>query len=137
MEFRQHLIASLVQFREWLVADAPDQAAMPDPVPESAGRYGVQMVACQTNEVVHMMITLKELDTGLYIWTQNFDLNLENWFAVQRHVVRRIAMGLNAYLSAERLRQFSDRPAIRWASTTGGCAARPWPEPSTRCTGRA
>jgi DNA-binding SARP family transcriptional activator len=112
MEFRQHLIASLVQFREWQVADAPDQAAMPGPPPGGAGRYGVQMVAYQTGEVVNMMITLKELDSGLYIWTQNFDLNLENWFAVQRHLVRRIAMGLNVNLSAERLRRFSDQPAI-------------------------
>jgi DNA-binding SARP family transcriptional activator len=112
MEFRQHLIASLVQFREWQVADAPAPAAMPDPVPGVAGRYDVQMVAYQMDEDVHMMITLKELDSGLYIWSQNFELKLENWFAVQRHVVRHIAMGLNVYISAERLRRFSDQPDI-------------------------
>jgi tetratricopeptide (TPR) repeat protein len=72
----------------------------------------VQMVAYQTGEAVNMMITLKELDSGLYVWTQNFELRLENWFAVQRHVVRHIAMGLNVHLSAERLRRFSDQPDI-------------------------
>jgi DNA-binding SARP family transcriptional activator len=111
-EFRQHLIASLVRFREWQVADAPDPAGATDPVPGVAGRYDVQMVAYQAGEAVQMMSTLKELDSGLYVWSQNFELTLENWFAVQRQVVRRIAMGLNVHLSAERLRRFSDRPAI-------------------------
>jgi DNA-binding SARP family transcriptional activator len=112
MEFRQHLIASLVHFREWQVADAPNQAAIPAPVPGAAGRYDVQMVAYQTGQAVNMMITLKELDSGLYVWSQNFELNLENWFAIQRHVVRHIAMGLNVHLSAERLQRFSDQPDI-------------------------
>jgi DNA-binding SARP family transcriptional activator/TolB-like protein len=112
LEFRQHLIASLIQFREWQVADAPAQIEATEPPPGSAGRYEVQMVAYQAGEAVNMVITLKELDSGFYVWSQNFDLNLENWFAVQRQVVRRIAMGLNVYLSAERLRRFSDRPAV-------------------------
>ena len=59
-----------------------------------------------------MMITLKEIDTGLYVWSQNFELRLENWFVIQRQVVRRIAMGLNVHLSAERLRRFSDQPTV-------------------------
>jgi tetratricopeptide (TPR) repeat protein len=112
LEFRQHLIASLVHFREWQVADAPNPAAMPDPAPGVAGRYDLQMVAYQLGEAVNMMVTLKELDSGLYVWTQNFELNLENWFAIQRHVVRHIAMGVNVHLSAERLRRFSDQPDI-------------------------
>jgi tetratricopeptide (TPR) repeat protein len=70
------------------------------------------MVAYQVSEAVHMVITLKELDSGLYVWSQNFEMNLETWFVVQRQVVRRIAMGLNVHLSADRLRRFSDRPAV-------------------------
>ncbi len=112
MEFRQHLIASLVQFREWQVADAPAQIEALDTAPGVAGRYEVQMVAYQAGHAVNMMITLKELDSGLYVWTQNFEINLENWFVFQRHVVRRIAMGLNVHLSAERLRRFSDQPTV-------------------------
>ncbi|MEA2738841.1 MAG: hypothetical protein QOH05_2148, partial [Acetobacteraceae bacterium] len=110
MEFRQHLIASLVRFREWQVADAP--TGTPEPVPGTAGRYGVHMVAFQAGEAVNIMVTLKDLDSGLYVWTQNFELNLENWFVVQRHVVRRIAMGLNVHLSAERLQRFSDQRVV-------------------------
>ena len=112
LEFRQHLIASLIQFREWRVADAPTQIEAAGPQPGSAGRYCIEMVAYQTGEAVNMMITLKEIDSGLYVWSQNFELSLENWFAIQRHVVQRIAMGLNVHISAERLRRFSDQPAI-------------------------
>jgi DNA-binding SARP family transcriptional activator/TolB-like protein len=112
LEFRQHLIASLVRFREWQVADAAPQIQTADPASGIAGRYEIQIVAYQAGEAVNILITLKELDSGLYVWSQNFELNIENWFSVQRHVVRRIAMGLKVHLSAERLRRFSDRPAI-------------------------
>ena len=34
MEFRQHLIASLVRFREWQVADAPARRTCREPAPK-------------------------------------------------------------------------------------------------------
>ena len=105
LEFRQHLIASLVRFREWRVTDAPAQIPAGQQVP---GRYEVQMMAFQVGPNVHMMITLKDLESSHYIWNENFELNLENWFVYQRLVVSRIAMGMNVHLSAERLRRFSD-----------------------------
>jgi DNA-binding SARP family transcriptional activator len=110
--FRQHLIASLLRFREWQVADAPIQQAPAKPARGIAGYYEIEIVSYQADTVVNMMITLKEPDSGLYVWSQNFELNLENWFAIQRHVVRRIAIALNVHLSAERLRRFSDEPEI-------------------------
>jgi DNA-binding SARP family transcriptional activator len=109
-EFRQHLIASLIRFREWQVTDPP--ATTIKSAPGTAGRYEVQMVAYQTGRAVQILITLKETDSNLYIWTESFELELENWFQYQRHVVRRIAMGLNIHLSAERLNRFSDQPDI-------------------------
>ena len=112
IEFRQHLIGSLIRFREWQVADTPALTTTTRPLPGIAGRYAVQMVAYQSSEAVHMMVTLKELDSDLYVWSQNFALSLENWFEVQRHVVQRIAMGLNVHLSAERLRRFSDQSDV-------------------------
>lgn len=107
LEFRQHLIASLVRFREWRVTDAPARTADGDAAPSLAGHYEVQMNAHQAGPDIHMMITLKDLEHGLYIWNESFGLKLENWFDYQRHLVRRIAMGLNVYLSADRLRRFS------------------------------
>jgi DNA-binding SARP family transcriptional activator/TolB-like protein len=123
-EFRQHLIASLIRFREWQVSDSSeplssimfntpvDQSSMPAPAQKVAGHYEVQMVAYQIGAAVNILITLKELDSSLYVWTETFELELEKWFIYQRHVVRRIAMGLNVHLSAERLRRFSDRQDV-------------------------
>jgi DNA-binding SARP family transcriptional activator len=106
LEFRQHLIASLLRFREWRVTDAP--ATNATGLSGLAGRYEVQMVAFQAGADIEMMITLKDLESNHYIWNENFELKLENWFTYQRRIVRRIAMGLNVYLSADRLRRFSD-----------------------------
>ena len=88
LEFRQHLIASLLRFREWRVTDAPARTQAGDHL--LTGHYEVQMTANQTGPDVHMMITLKDLEHGLYIWNESFGLKLENWFDYQRHVIRRI-----------------------------------------------
>jgi DNA-binding SARP family transcriptional activator len=115
LEFRQHLIASLLRFREWRVTDAPARVPANEPAPGFAGHYEVQMMAFQVGADVHMVITLKDLEPNLYIWNEEFKLNLESWFEHQRLVVRRIAMGLNVYLSAERLRRFSDHQDVSLA----------------------
>jgi DNA-binding SARP family transcriptional activator len=112
LEFRQHLIASLLRFREWRVTDAPARSPPGEQEAGPAGHYEVQMVAFQAGQDVDLMITLKDLESRHYIWNVNFELKLENWFVYQRHVVRRIAMGLNVHLSADRLRRFSDRQDV-------------------------
>ena len=110
LEFRQHLVGSLLKFREWRVTDAPAEAAARGP--ELAGHYEVQMAAYQAGPDLEMMVTLKDLESDYYVWSENFELKLENWFINQRRVVRRIAMGLNVYLSADRLRRFSDQQDV-------------------------
>jgi DNA-binding SARP family transcriptional activator len=107
LEFRQHLIASLLRFREWRVTDPPNRPSHGAAATELAGHYEIQMVAFQAGSDISMMITLKDMEAGSYIWNENFDLKLENWFVYQRHVVRRVAMGLNVYVSADRLRRYS------------------------------
>ncbi len=109
--FRQLLIASLVRFREWHVADVPS-LVQPAPGQERGARYELQMFAYQAQQAVQLTLMLKELDTGFFIWSDGFELKLDNWFDSQRRVVRRIAMALNVYLSVERLRRFSERPDI-------------------------
>jgi DNA-binding SARP family transcriptional activator len=109
--FRQLLIASLVRFPEWNITDAP----FPAPIsarPEIGTRYEIQMFAYQNHGAVQLTVMLKELGSDLYIWTDGFELKIVNWFDSQVRVVRRIAMALNVYLSAERLRRFSERPDI-------------------------
>jgi DNA-binding SARP family transcriptional activator/TolB-like protein len=109
--FRQFLIASLVKFREWHVTDMPFQQR-PGPEQEKAARYLIQMFAYQAEQAVQLTLMLKEVDTGFYIWSDGFELSLDNWFASQRRVIRRIAMALNVHLSAERLRRISEQPDI-------------------------
>jgi TolB-like protein/tetratricopeptide (TPR) repeat protein len=109
--FRQFLIASLVKFREWQVTDVPFQER-PGLEQEKAARYVIQMFAYQAEQAVQLTLMLKEVDTGFYIWSDGFELSLDNWFASQRRVIRRIAMALNVHLSAERLRRFSEQPDI-------------------------
>ena len=108
--FRQHVIASLVRFREWQITDAPFSARMS--AAEAGGCYELQMSAHQNGQAVHLLLMLKELETNLYIWSDGFELRLESWFDSQRRVVQRVAMALNVYLSAERLQRFSEQPDV-------------------------
>jgi DNA-binding SARP family transcriptional activator/TolB-like protein len=110
--FRHHLIASLVRFREWQVTDTPfPESAVPGTA-EAAGCYELQMTAHQTGEAVNLLLVMKELETNNFIWSDSFELRLENWFDSQRRVVRHVAMALNVYLSAERLKRFSEQPDV-------------------------
>jgi DNA-binding SARP family transcriptional activator len=110
--FRQHLIASLVRFREWQVTDVPFSDAAMGVSADAAGRYELQMNVHQTGPVVHLLFMLKQVETNLYIWSDGFELKLERWFESQRRVVQRIAIALNVHLSAEQLRRLSEQPDV-------------------------
>ncbi len=109
--FRQLLIASLVRFRELLITDAPSAQTL-EAASASGGRYELQLFAQQAGQTIHLTIMLKELVTQFFVWSDGFELKLENWFDSQRRVIQRIAMALNVYLSADRLQRFSERPDI-------------------------
>ena len=110
--FRQHLIASLIRFREWRVTDAPaGDIAMGEAV-QAADRYELQMNVHQSGPALHLLLMLKECEDNLYIWSDGFELKLESWFEAQRQLVQRIALALNVHLSAERLRRLSEYPDV-------------------------
>ena len=109
--FRQHLIASLVRFREWQVTDVPfEEAALGSS--GSAGRYELQTNVHQVDATLQLLLMLRHRDTNVFIWSDGFELNLERWFENQRRVVQRIAIALNVNLSAEQLRRVADRPDV-------------------------
>jgi class 3 adenylate cyclase/DNA-binding SARP family transcriptional activator/TolB-like protein len=109
--FRQHLIASMVRFREWQVTDVPfEEAALGSS--GSAGRYELQTNVHQVGATLQVLLMLRHRDTNVFIWSDGFELNLERWFENQRRVVQRIAIALNVNLSAEQLRRVADRPDI-------------------------
>jgi len=109
--FRQHLIASMVRFREWQVTDVPFEEAALGPA-GSAGRYELQTNVHQVGDTLQLLLMLRHRDTNVFIWSDGFELNLERWFENQRRVVQRIAIALNVNLSAEQLRRVADRPDV-------------------------
>jgi len=117
--FRREIIASLVRFREWIVVE--DVRRLPDPDksdqtsferPRSPVGYHLEGIFQEQSAKVRLVITLKELASRRYIWSEQILLTLENWFDAQQDIVRRIAVALNVYLSVERLDRISGRPDV-------------------------
>ena len=109
--FRFDLIASLVRFREWAVVEGDDpELATPDVRPHD--QYLIEATAFEDVSMVRLVLTLRDLSIGQYIWSDRFDLNVEHWFEIQQVVVRRIAVALNVHLSAERLARCAQDPDV-------------------------
>lgn len=103
--FRQNLIATLVRFREWSVSAPFPPSEGTDRSPDA--RYDIEMLAYQNGHTVNLVLVMKEAESGLYVWSENFELRLEDWFEAQRRIIQRVATTLNVHLSAERLRRAS------------------------------
>lgn len=100
--FRIELIACLTRFREWYVAGTEVGAEDNDGRRVSA-RYGVTTTAYQAGAAINVVMVLQERPSGLAIWGERFELRLDQWFEVQRRIVRRVAATLSVQLSMERL----------------------------------
>jgi len=101
--FRHNLIASLVRFREWFVADGAAQPNLEQLGANVSATYTVAGTAYQAGSVINLVLTLRERGGGIYVWSDRFELRLDNWFEAQQQVIRRIAVSLNIHLSYERL----------------------------------
>jgi len=110
--FRQHLIASLIRFREWQITDTPYGGRSVGESHRITNRYELQMDVHQNGSALHLLFMLKNVGDNLYVWSDGFELKLENWLQAQRQVVHEIALTLNVHLSAERLRRLSETPDI-------------------------
>jgi TolB-like protein len=114
--FRHHLIACLVRFREWIVADNVAQISPSANAPTISSFYSIDATAYQIKDVANVVLTLRDNGSGRYVWSENFELNLENWFESQQRIVRRIAISLNVQLPTERLMRLAGEPDISLAS---------------------
>ncbi len=107
--FRHTLIACLVRFREWRISEK-------DSVSNDAGdinpKYSVRTTASMSEASAYIVITLKDLRSESYVWSDRFELQVENWWEMQNRVVRRITTALNIHLSAERLSQITNGPSL-------------------------
>ena len=108
---RKDLIARLVRFREWSVMDEDgidgDAAHLSSPNAARSDAYEVDGTAFPERERIRLVVTLKDMRTRQYIWSDWFYLQPESWFQTQSAVVRRLAIAVNVQLSAERLAQMT------------------------------
>ncbi len=112
--FRHELLASLVRFREWSVVAA--QSLPSGPAGDSiAGAFAVAATAYRAGDLISMVLTLRETDTGVHIWGDRYTLTLGNWFEAQQDIVRKIAVSLDVEVSAERLRRIASTPPVSLA----------------------
>ena len=105
--FRHNLIAGLVRFREWLVADGERQ-----PNPEvAAGRvaatYSLSATAYLAGSAINLVLMLSDRASGFSIWTDRVQVSLDSWFDLQQKIIRQIAVSLNIHLSKERLNRLA------------------------------
>ena len=110
--FRHHLIASLIRFREWSVVDDVAAPAATQRRPLHAAQYVIDATAYQAGAVANVILTLRQNETGTFIWSENFELKLENWFEAQQRVIRRTTTSLNVQLSTERLMRLAREPDV-------------------------
>ena len=107
--FRHELIACLVRFREWSVIEPRDAGA-----DHALGlaRYLVEANAYQAGEAIHVVLTLRDCEVAKFVWSERFELRLENWFEAQQMIVRRIAGTMNGQVSTERLLRLAADPDV-------------------------
>jgi len=109
--FRSELIACLVRFREWLVCDQATGFMTPVIPGRPVGEFVIEASAFQVADGVRLVLMLREVATNAYLWSERFQISIANWFDAQQSVVRRLAIALNVYLSAERMATIASRPA--------------------------
>jgi DNA-binding SARP family transcriptional activator/TolB-like protein len=110
--FRHDLIACLVRFREWFVVDGESLPSREATASRVSGRYAISATAYQVGDRISLVLTLRDQDSGIFVWSDRMDLRLDNWFEAQQRVVRSIAMSLSGPLSASRLAELSSRPDV-------------------------
>lgn len=110
--FRQHLIACLVRFREWYVTDQSLQETGAAKPPDAGACYEINILAQQAGDAVELMLTLKEIDSNIFVWSEAFELSLEGWLDVQSRIVMRIAAALQVHLSTERIMRLAGKPDV-------------------------
>jgi DNA-binding SARP family transcriptional activator/TolB-like protein len=109
--FRHHLIASLIRFREWSVVDDV-QGSGDARQPRATAQYSIDATAYQAGETANVVLTLRQNESNLFVWSETFELKLENWFEAQQRIMRRLTTSLNVQLSAERLMRLAGEPDV-------------------------
>lgn len=107
--FRRELMACLVRFREWLVCDRAVLLAQPGGSAADQAEYVIEASALESEGELRLAMTLREVGSDIYLWSERLHLTGTHWFGAQELVVRRLSMALNVHLSAERISAISNR----------------------------
>jgi tetratricopeptide (TPR) repeat protein len=99
--FRHSLIDSVTRFREWKVADDLDLSSGGISLPNVA--YTLQGTAYVADDVLNLVLTLKDLNSQILVWSDRFSYNADDWPNIKHRVLSKIAMTLNVELSAKKL----------------------------------
>ena len=110
--FRHELISCLIRFRDWVVLDQPSDSNGDAALSEGDTVYKIDATLLPGAGGVTLVLTLKDAESGHYVWSDRHNISLEEWFSAQQLIVRRIAMALNVNISAERLTRISGKPDI-------------------------
>lgn len=99
--FRRELLTSLVRFRGWIVIELESEPGAAGDKPYAD--YRIDTHCGQTHSGIGLTVTLVDLQSKGYVWSETYSMALKNWLAAQRDIIRRIATCLDIYLSTERL----------------------------------
>ncbi|WP_029059894.1 BTAD domain-containing putative transcriptional regulator [Stappia stellulata] len=106
--FRHDLVARLVRFKEWSVADGVTENLSQSLSP----LYRVTISAMRSGRTLSYSVTVKNARTNTYVWGRNAELDIEELFARQPGLVAEIALAMNVSISAERLVSVSRMPEV-------------------------
>lgn len=113
--FRQDLISSLVRFRDWVVVDAQNYSDLANNelnrnaasrVFEIDGTYFID------SDSLFVAITIKDADTGQYVWSERTQITHNRWFDALRRFVSRVASYLSVHMSTQSVHQQISEPDI-------------------------
>ncbi|WP_426956993.1 BTAD domain-containing putative transcriptional regulator [Muricoccus radiodurans] len=108
--FRHDLIACLARFREWYVLDGEGPAAPAGLDGRVSSRYSISATAYQAGQRISLVLTLRDADSAVVVWSERTDVALDTWFEAQQAVARSISMSLTGQVSAARLARVAEQP---------------------------
>jgi DNA-binding SARP family transcriptional activator len=108
--FRHTLTASLVRFREWVIVDGAQEAAIARA--ETEIDYALQATLYEVDGAIEVVLTLLRMQDSRYLWSQIIRLQLDKWLATQHDIIRGLASTLQIHVSAERLSRSVDQTEI-------------------------
>lgn len=97
--FRHELIANLVRFREWFIAEASARAT----AAANAAHYRLDGTAYADGESISVVMTLRSRSTGVFAWSHRARIARAEWQETRSTTIRKVVADLMAQATHERL----------------------------------